>query len=167
MIGPMSPEHAEVFIDDCAAKGPRSQYNHETIPGNDKIRKFVWKYAQVVQELLARIRESGATVSGMKVVIATPRMQLLGAEVSINGAHISHEITAKLAKWPACQNPTEVRGFLGTVGVVRRWIQDFAKIARPLTLLTKKMAPHEFKWTAAAQEAMEALKLLASSAVPV
>ena len=22
MIGPMSPEHAEVFIDDCAAKGP-------------------------------------------------------------------------------------------------------------------------------------------------
>ena len=119
MIGLMSPEHAEVFIDNCAAKGLRSQYNHETIPGNDKIRKFVWKYAQVVQELLARIRESGAMVSGMKVVIATPRMQLLGAEVLINGAHISHEITAKLAKWLACRNPTKVRGFLGTVGVVR------------------------------------------------
>ena len=100
-------------------------------------------------------------------MIATPRMQLLGAEVSIEGAHVSHEITAKLAKWPSCRNPTEVRGFLGTVGVVRRWIQDFARIAKPLTALTKKMAPHEFKWTANAQEAMNTLKALASTAVPV
>ena len=49
MIGPMSPECAEVFIDDCAAKGPRSHYEHETIPGNDGIRRFIWEYAKVVK----------------------------------------------------------------------------------------------------------------------
>ena len=116
---------------------------------------------------LHRIRESGASISGTKVVIATPRMQSLGAEVSIEGAHASHEITAKLAKWPSCRNLTEVRGFLGTVGVVRCWIQNFARIAKPLTALTRKMAPHEFKWMAEAQEAMDMLKALASTAVPV
>ena len=167
MIGPLYPERAEVFIDDCAAKGPRSKYNEQTIPGNEQIRVFIWEYAHNVQELLARMRESGATVAGSKMILATPRLQLLGAEVALDGAHVSHEVTAKLAKWPTCRNPTEVRGFLGTVGVVRRWIRDFAKIAKPLTALTRKMAPHEFEWTEEAQDAMDLLKHLASVAVPV
>src|SRR5260221_3623696 len=94
-------------------------------------------------------------------------MQLLGAEVALDGAHVSHEVTAKLAKWPTCKNPTKVQGFLGTVGVVRHWIRDFAKIAKPLMLLTKKMTLSEFKWTEEAQESMELLKHLASTAVPI
>src|SRR5258708_5962661 len=54
------------------------------------------------------------------MVLVTPRLQLLGAEVVIDRAHGSHEVTVKLARWPACRNPMEVRGFLGTVGVVRK-----------------------------------------------
>src|SRR5258708_37877380 len=142
MIGNMYPEKAEVFIDDCAIKGPKTRYNKETIPLNAQIQVFVWEYANTVQELFMRVQESGATISGSKMVLATPRLQLLGAEVVLDGVHILHEVTAKLAKWPTCRNPTEVRGFLGTVGVVRRWIRDFAKIAKPLTALTKKIAPH-------------------------
>src|SRR5258705_13897462 len=41
MISPMYPERAEVFIDDCAIKGPRSRYNENTIPENAQIREFV------------------------------------------------------------------------------------------------------------------------------
>ena len=111
----------------------------------------MWKYAKSVQELLARVMESGAMISGMKMVLAMPRLQLLGAEVAIDGAHVSHEVTAKLARWPSCKNPTEVRGFLGTVGVVWCWIRDFARIAKPLILLTKKMALSGFEWTEEAQ----------------
>ncbi len=167
MIGSMYPEQSEVFIDDCAIKGPKSMYNGNTIPGNDQIRVFMWKYANSVQELLARVLESGATISGSKMVLVTLRLQLLGAEVAIDGAHVSHEVTAKLARWPVCKNPMEVRGFLGTIGVVQCWIRDFAKIAKPLTLLTKKMALSKFKWTEEAQEAMDLLKHLASTTVPV
>ncbi len=107
-IGPMYPERAEVFIDDCAIKGPKSRYNANTIPENAQIREFVWEYAQSIQELLARVLESGATISGPKMVLVTPRMQLLGAEVALDRAHVSHEVTAKLAKWLTCKNPTEV-----------------------------------------------------------
>ena len=53
MIRPMFPEKAEVFINNCAAKGPTSKYDEATIPGNDHIRVFVWEYALIVQELLA------------------------------------------------------------------------------------------------------------------
>ncbi len=101
------------------------------------------------------------------MVLAMPRLQLLGAEVALDGAHVSHEVTAKLAKWPMCRNPTEVRGFLGTVGVVQHWIRDFARIVKPLTMLTKKMPLNEFKWTDEAQDTMEMLKHLAATAVPV
>src|SRR5260221_5726346 len=114
-----------------------------------------------------RVQESGATISGSKMVLATLRLQLLGAEVALDGAHVSHEVTAKLAKWPTCRNPTEVWGFLGTVGVVRRWIRDFARIAKPLTLLTKKLPLHKLKWTEEAQDAMNLLKHLATPAIPV
>jgi len=118
MIGSMYPEQSEVFINDCTVKGPKSMYNGNTILGNDQIRVFMWKYAKSVQELLVRVLESGATISGLKMVLVTPRLQLLGVEVAIDGAHVLHEVTVKLARWPVCKNPMEVRGFLGTVGVV-------------------------------------------------
>ena len=114
-----------------------------------------------------RVQESGATISGSKMVLVTLRLQLLGAEVALDGAHVLHEVTAKLAKWPSCRNLTEVGGFLGTVGVVRSWIHDFAKIAKPLTVLTKKMLLHEFEWSEEAQDAMDLLKHLAMTAMPV
>ena len=38
----------------------------------------------------------------------------------------------------------EVRSFLGHAGFYRRFIQDFTKIARPLTLLLQKDVPFVF-----------------------
>ena len=119
-----------------------------------------------MQELLARIHKSGAMVSGSKLILATPHLQLLGAEVSWEGAHVLHETTVKLAKWPHCKNPMEVRGFLGTVGVWQ-WIKDFMKIVKPLMVLTKKMALHEFEWNREVEESMDKLKLLVATVVPV
>src|SRR5258708_1063537 len=167
MIGTMYPDQAEVFIDDCAIKGPKSRYKENTIKGNEQIRVFIWEYAKAVQDLLVRVQESGATISGSKMVLATPWLQLRGAEGALDGAHVSHEVTAKLAKWLTCKTPTEVCGFLGTVGVVRRWIRDFTKIVKPLTALTKKMVPHEFEWTDEAQDAMELLNHLPPTPIPV
>ena len=66
MIKPMIPKKADVFIDDCTLKGPKTWSQDETIPENLQIWKFVWSYAQNLQEMLARIYESGAMVSGMK-----------------------------------------------------------------------------------------------------
>ena len=34
--------------------------------------------------------------------------------------------------WPACKSLTEVRGFLGTAGLVHMFIKDYAEIAEPL-----------------------------------
>jgi hypothetical protein len=165
MIGSMAPDHANMFVDDCAGMGPRNDYDGATIEGNDQIRHFIFEFASTLQELPARVRESGATIVGQKTVIATPWLALLGAIVSKDGTHVSHEITAKFTKWPDCKNSSNVWGFLGTVGVVHRWIKNFAIIAKPLMLLTRKMLPSEFEWTNEAQEAMDKLKRLVSTAI--
>jgi hypothetical protein len=165
MIGSMALDRANIFVDDCAGMGPRSDYNQATIPDNDQICIFVFEFATMLQELLVRIKESGATIAGQRTVIATPHLALLGAVVSKEGAHVSHEINAKLGKWPYCKNSTDVQGFLGTVGIVCQWIENFAIIAKPLTLLTQKMSLSEFEWTQEAQQAMDYLKHLASNAV--
>ena len=52
--------------------------------------------------------------------------------------------------------PKQVRAFLGLVGYYIKFIKNFAKIARPLTLLTCHQV--KFDWTPACHEAFLKLK---------
>ena len=54
------------------------------------------------------------------------------------------------------QTPKQVRAFLGLVGYYRKFIKGFAKIAKPLTLLTRQQV--KFEWTPGHQTAFEHLK---------
>ena len=50
---------------------------------------------------------------------------------------------AKIVKFPAPRNASKVKSFLGTVSMTRRWVPNFAEIARPLSRLTGKV---EWRW---------------------
>ena len=52
--------------------------------------------------------------------------------------------------------PKQVRAFLGLVGYYRKFIKGFAKIAKPLTLLTRQQV--KFEWTRDHQAAFVHLK---------
>ena len=52
--------------------------------------------------------------------------------------------------------PKQVHAFLGLVGYYRKFIKDFTKIAKPLTLLTGQQV--KFEWTPAHHEAYLKLK---------
>ena len=57
--------------------------------------------------------------------------------------------------------------FLGTVGVIWKWIKNFTKIALPLTMLTRHSSTEIFNWSTEANEAFEQLKFLVSTAPPL
>jgi len=40
--------------------------------------------------------------------------------------------------WPEPKNVKDVRKFLGLANYYRRFIKDFAQVARPMNMLTKK-----------------------------
>ena len=46
-----------------------------------------------------------------------------------------------ITKWKRPTTVIEIRSFLGLAGYYRRFVQDFARIALPLTQLTKKGLP--------------------------
>ena len=52
--------------------------------------------------------------------------------------------------------PKQVHAFLGLVGYCRKFIRNFAKIAKPLTLLTHQQA--KFEWTPTHHNAFLTLK---------
>ncbi|GJW16108.1 reverse transcriptase domain-containing protein [Tanacetum coccineum] len=58
--------------------------------------------------------------------------------------------------WKAPTTPWEDRSFLGLAGYYRRFIVNFSKIAKPLTLLTQKNQKYE--WGGKEEEAFQTLK---------
>jgi len=138
------PGQAEAFVDDCIAVGCRSRYDEEPISGNLQIRRFIYEGVGIFECFCICAKEAGVTVSGDKLVAATPELEMVGEVVSLLGAHITRGTLTKIENWLICTSMTEVRGFLGTVGVVRRWIKDFSKIVAPLTVLTTKTENPEF-----------------------
>ena len=61
-----------------------------------------------------------------------------------------------VTQWPRPKNVTEVRSFLGLARYYRKFIQDFFRIAAPLTILTKKTTKYE--WTDKCEEVFQKLK---------
>ncbi|GJR55926.1 ty3-gypsy retrotransposon protein [Tanacetum coccineum] len=66
-----------------------------------------------------------------------------------------------MKEWLQPHNLKQLRGFLGLTGYYRRFVKSYAIISHPLTALLKKNA---FKWSIAAQQAFETLKLAMSQA---
>lgn len=163
VLGSMAPEQADVFIDDYGVKGPRSTYNNQPIAGNPRIRRFVYEYAATLDALFARFIKAGITASGSKLILATPRLQIVGSIVSLEGWHLEHGLVNKVKKWPECANVSEIRGFLGTAGVARRWIRGFALKAKPLTKLLR-VAEEAFAFGEEQRQAMRELKDLVCDA---
>lgn len=155
------PEIVEPYADDCNVKGPRSRYeledgSYETIQGNPGIRRFFWEHAQNVHRVVHRLEKVGGTFSAKKLLFCVPELEILGHTVNYSGRIPDKSKTQKIASWPVCETPSEVRGFLGTCGLVRIFIKDFAKLARPLVNLTRKGEPWE--WEEDQEVAFQALK---------
>ena len=143
------PRHTCPFIDDLPIKSVNTRYEspdgtYETIPENPGIRRFVWEHLIVVNRILQRLGNVGATVSATKFVLAAPSAVIVGHKCTIDGRVPEESKVQKVRDWPECQNISQVRGFLGTCGVLRMFIKDFSKIARPLINLTRKDVPFEF-----------------------
>ena len=49
---------------------------------------------------------------------------------------IDIRVVNKVARWPVPSDQSGVRAFLGTIGMTRRWVKNFAEVARLLFRLT-------------------------------
>ncbi|GJU13523.1 putative reverse transcriptase domain-containing protein [Tanacetum coccineum] len=63
---------------------------------------------------------------------------ILGHVINGNGIHVDPSKIEAVKNWKAPRTLTEVRWFLGLAGYYHRFIENFSKIAKSLTILTQK-----------------------------
>ena len=153
--------HTMPFIDDLLVKSETSWYqrpdgSYKTILENPGIRLFIWKHLTIVHRILQRLQNINTTVSAKKFVLAAPDATIVSHKCISEGRVLHEAKIQKIRDWPECENLTQVRRFLGTCGVLRIFIQNFAAIARLLVRLMQKGIP--FKWGEAQCAAMVCLK---------
>ncbi|GJT38933.1 putative reverse transcriptase domain-containing protein [Tanacetum coccineum] len=83
-------------------------------------------------------------------------VQFLGHMINGNGIHIDPSKIEAIKNWKAPRTPTKVRSFLGLAGYYRRFIENFSKIAKSLTILTQKCKT--FNWGEEHELAFQTLK---------
>nr|GEX21873.1 putative reverse transcriptase domain-containing protein [Tanacetum cinerariifolium] len=71
-------------------------------------------------------------------------VQFLGHLIDSQGFHVDPAKIEAVKHWASSTSPTEIRQFLGLAGYYRRFIKDFSKIAKYLTILTQK--DKKFVW---------------------
>ena len=76
--------------------------------------------------------------------------------ISAKGLNPDPKKVEAVRNFPKLKNVKGVRQFLGLAGYYRRFIKDFARIAKPLTKLLQKN--ETFHWTDDAEQAFEKLK---------
>ncbi|GJU15336.1 putative reverse transcriptase domain-containing protein [Tanacetum coccineum] len=86
----------------------------------------------------------------------TQEEHFLGHVINGNGIHVDPSKIEAVKNWKAPRTPTEVRSFLGLAGYYRRFIENFSKIAKSLTILTQKCKT--FHWGGEQELAFQTLK---------
>ncbi|GJZ35829.1 putative reverse transcriptase domain-containing protein [Tanacetum coccineum] len=83
-------------------------------------------------------------------------VQFLRHVINGNRIYVDPSKIEAVKNWKAPRTPTEVRSFLGLVGYYRRFIENFYKIAKSLTILTQKCKT--FDWGEEQKLAFQTLK---------
>ncbi|KAJ0578350.1 putative nucleotidyltransferase, Ribonuclease H [Helianthus annuus] len=142
---PMLDKSVIVFIDDILVYS-RSRAEH----GNH------------LREVLETLRREKLYAKFSKCAFWLRELQFLGHVINKDGVLVDPTKVEAVTNWVPPKNPSEVRSFLGLAGYYRRFIQDFSRIALPLTKLTKKN--EKFVWGPEQEKAFQTLRSRLSDA---
>ena len=114
-------EKVAVFIDDVMIAT-------ETEKGHDEI----------VEEVLKRLEENDLFVKPEKCVWKVREVGFLGVIIGEDGVRMEKEKVQGVIEWPVPKSMKDVQKFLGLANYYRRFVKDFAMIAKPLHETTRK-----------------------------
>ena len=119
----INEEKVAAFVDDVLV-----ETETETEEGHDKI----------VKEILRRLEENDLYIKPEKCIWKVRKIGFLGVVIGPNGVKMEEEKVDGVLSWLKPKNVKDVRKFLGLANYYRRFIKDFARVARPINMLTRK-----------------------------
>ena len=106
--------------------------------------------------LLDRLRNTGLKLKVDKCEFFQTDVAFLGHKLTRDGIQVCHDKVQKVQDFPQPTSVDGVRSFLGLASYYRKFIKNYAKIAKPLTTLLQSKVG--FKWTKKQEEAFHELK---------
>ena len=89
-------------------------------------------------------------------------VRFLGHVVSASGVSIDPEKVEVVMSWERPKSVFEIHSLLGLAGYYRRFIEEFSRLAAPMTRLTRKEV--KFEWNDLCERAFQELKRRLTSA---
>lgn len=108
-----------------------------------------------LEEVLLRLRTAGLKLSPKKCFLFQKRVTYLGHIVTPDGIQVDQSKIDAIKYWPVPVNIKQLRSFLGLCSYYRKFILNFAKVARPLNSMTENKP---FLWTDECNTAFQQLK---------
>ena len=96
------------------------------------------EHAEHLRIVLQTLRREKLYAKLSKCEFWLKSVAFLGHIVSGEGITVDPSKVQAVKDWPVPKSATEIRSFLGLAGYYRRFVQDFSRIAGPLTKLTQK-----------------------------
>ena len=106
--------------------------------------------------VLHKLKAANLRIKPSKCALCQKQVTYLGHVVSKDGISADTEKTLKVANWPTPTSVQEVQQFLGLASYYRRFIKNFATIAKPLHKLSEK--EWQFSWSIECANAFAELK---------
>ncbi|CAB4030227.1 Transposon Tf2-9 poly, partial [Paramuricea clavata] len=116
------------------------------------------EHDQNLNNVIQRLQESGLTLNKDKCLFGVSNLTFFGHEVSASGVSPDTKKVEAIREARVPTNAAEVRSFLGLATYCSRFIPNFATVADPLRLLTRKSTP--WQWNSIHQNAFDTLKNL-------
>ena len=101
-------------------------------------RKTREEHAKHLEIVLKTLRDHQLYAKKSKCDFWMSEAKFLGHVIFHGGILVNPAKIEAVLEWERPRNLTEVRSFLGLAGYYRRFVQDFSRIALPLTKLTRK-----------------------------
>ena len=132
-------KYALVYIDDCLIFSQTFE-----------------EHLHHLSEVFKRFRKANLRLKPSKCMFAAKEVKFLGHIFTQDGLSVDPGKVTAVTEYPCPKNQTDVRSFIGLANYYRRFVKDFAKIARPLNDLLKKDVM--FVWSESCENAFQTLK---------
>jgi len=122
------------ILRDLINKGKITAFVDNVLVGTDTKEE----HDEIVEEVLKRLEKNDLYVKLEKCVWKVKKIGFLGVVIGPNRIEIEKEKVDRVLGWSEPKNIKNVRKFLGLANYYRRFIKDFARVARLMNMLTKK-----------------------------